>query len=123
MTNVAVLGAGAFGTSLAKVLADQGNPTKLWARRAEVADTINHAHRNERYLPDSVLPDTLTATTSFADSGLKNDHPYAYTVIPFGSGGDSCFGPASNCAEPGGGDIFADGFESGDTSSWSSTLP
>ena len=68
MTNVAVLGAGAFGTSLAKVLADQGNPTKLWARRADLAEVINRAHRNERYLPDSVLPDTLTATSTFADT-------------------------------------------------------
>jgi glycerol-3-phosphate dehydrogenase (NAD(P)+) len=68
MTNVAVLGSGAFGTSLAKVLADQGNPTKLWARRPELADTINQTHRNEHYLPDSLLPDSLTATTDFADA-------------------------------------------------------
>jgi Ca2+-binding RTX toxin-like protein len=41
-----------------------------------------------------------TAGTSFADSGLKNDHPYFYTVIPMGAGGASCFGPASACAVP-----------------------
>ena len=64
-----------------------------------------------------------TAGTAFADSGLKNGHPYFYTVIPMGSGGASCFGLASNCAEVGSADIFADGFESGDTSAWSSEVP
>jgi hypothetical protein len=62
-----------------------------------------------------------TASTTFADSGLKNGHPYHYTVIPMGSGGASCFGPASNCGTVGVNDIFADGFESGDTGAWSQT--
>jgi glycerol-3-phosphate dehydrogenase (NAD(P)+) len=62
MTEVAVLGAGAFGTSLAKVLAAQGNPTRLWARREELAAAINETHENARYLPGFELPDTLTAT-------------------------------------------------------------
>lgn len=64
-----------------------------------------------------------TASTGFADSGLKNAHPYSYVVIPMGSGGASCFGPASDCDTIGGIDIFADGFESGDTSTWSTTVP
>jgi len=59
-----------------------------------------------------------TASTSFADSELKNGHPYAYTVIPMGSGGASCFGPASDCGEVGSNSIFADGFESGDIAAW-----
>lgn len=66
MTQIAVLGAGAFGTSLAKVLADQGNPTRLWARREEIASAINSAHENARYLPDAKLPDCLTATHELA---------------------------------------------------------
>jgi len=66
---------------------------------------------------------TSTAGTTFPDSGLKNGHPYHYTVIPMGSGGASCFGPASNCASLGATDIFADGFESGDTSAWTNEVP
>ena len=66
MTNIAVLGAGAFGTSLAKVLADQGNPTKLWARREELAKVINEARVNERYLPGAELPACLEATSDVA---------------------------------------------------------
>jgi trimeric autotransporter adhesin len=61
---------------------------------------------------------TNTAGLGFVDSGLKNGHPYSYTVIPLGSGGPTCFGPASNCGTIGSDSIFADGFESGDISAW-----
>ena len=44
------MGAGAWGTALAKVLADAGNDVALWARRPELADEINDTHRNTRYL-------------------------------------------------------------------------
>jgi glycerol-3-phosphate dehydrogenase (NAD(P)+) len=62
MMNVAVLGAGAWGTALAKVLADKQNPTVIWSHRREVADTINQQHVNSRYLPTASLPDNLRAT-------------------------------------------------------------
>jgi glycerol-3-phosphate dehydrogenase (NAD(P)+) len=68
MTNVAVLGAGAFGTALAKVLADQDNPTRLWAHRQDLADAINRTRQNERYLPGIALPETLTAHVDLAES-------------------------------------------------------
>lgn len=56
------MGAGAWGTALAKVLADAGNPVRLWTRRRELADEINETHRNTNYLGDVVLPETLLAT-------------------------------------------------------------
>jgi hypothetical protein len=62
------------------------------------------------------------AGTSFGDTGLKNGHPYSYVVLPIGAGGATCFGPASNCASAGTTLVFADGFESGDTSAWSTTV-
>ena len=40
MVNVAVLGAGSWGTTLAKVFADAGNAVDLWARRPELAQKI-----------------------------------------------------------------------------------
>jgi glycerol-3-phosphate dehydrogenase (NAD(P)+) len=66
---VAVLGAGSWGTTFAKILADAaaaaGTPRqiKVWGRRAEVVDQINHSHRNSDYLKDIVLPASITAST------------------------------------------------------------
>ncbi|MCU1658541.1 MAG: hypothetical protein JWO57_3197 [Pseudonocardiales bacterium] len=57
-----VLGAGSWGTTFAKVLADAGNDVTLWARRAELADAINDGRQNVEYLPDIALPDGVTAT-------------------------------------------------------------
>ncbi|OLO99985.1 glycerol-3-phosphate dehydrogenase [Mycolicibacterium porcinum] len=68
MVEAAVMGAGAWGTALAKVLADAGNPVTMWARRSEVADEINTTHTNSRYLGDVVLPPTIRATTDPAEA-------------------------------------------------------
>lgn len=59
----AVLGAGAWGTTFAQVLADAGCTVRIWGRDAAVADAITTRHVNTRYLPDVVLPDGVSATT------------------------------------------------------------
>lgn len=66
MATVAVLGAGAWGTTFAKVLADAGNSVQLWARRDEIAREINETHRNTKYLQRINLPLGITASTSLA---------------------------------------------------------
>jgi glycerol-3-phosphate dehydrogenase (NAD(P)+) len=58
----AVLGAGSWGTTFAKVLTDAGNDVMLWARRAELAERITSSHDNPDYLPGIALPETLRAT-------------------------------------------------------------
>lgn len=62
VVKVAVMGAGSWGTTLAKVFADAGCRVRLWARRQQVADAINDEHHNPEYLPDIVLPEQLEAT-------------------------------------------------------------
>lgn len=59
---VAVIGAGAWGTALGKLLADNGNTVRLWARPAEVVTSVNEQHENVRYLPGAILPDRMTAS-------------------------------------------------------------
>lgn len=66
MVNVAVLGAGSWGTTLAKVFADAGNPVTLWARRDALARTITDTRENPDYLPGIVLPEAVTATSDAA---------------------------------------------------------
>ncbi|HZU49404.1 MAG TPA: NAD(P)H-dependent glycerol-3-phosphate dehydrogenase [Mycobacterium sp.] len=65
---VVVMGAGAWGTALAKVLAEAGSQVTLWARRAEVADEINATRCNTRYLPGVQLPAPIRATTDAAEA-------------------------------------------------------
>src|SRR5687768_2205348 len=60
---VSVIGAGSWGTTLAKVLADNGRHTLLWTRREESAREINEKHENPTYLPGVKLPDRIEATT------------------------------------------------------------
>jgi glycerol-3-phosphate dehydrogenase (NAD(P)+) len=66
VTRAAVLGAGSWGTTFAKLLVDAGSDVTLWARRAELAERINRTRRNDEYLPDVELPPALTATHDHA---------------------------------------------------------
>lgn len=66
--SVAVLGAGSWGTTFAKILADAASAAgversiRVWGRRSEVVEQINCSHRNEQYLKDTVLPASITAS-------------------------------------------------------------
>ncbi|HCD3015677.1 NAD(P)H-dependent glycerol-3-phosphate dehydrogenase [Corynebacterium striatum] len=71
MHNVAVMGAGSWGTTLAKVFADAGNEVRLWARRPVLAQAINQTHVNADYLPGLALPESLFATSD-ASQALAN---------------------------------------------------
>lgn len=63
-----VMGAGAWGTAVAKVLADAGSDVRLWARNPEVAHRINTVHTNEGYLPGITLPGRIRATSDPAEA-------------------------------------------------------
>jgi glycerol-3-phosphate dehydrogenase (NAD(P)+) len=68
---VAVMGAGAWGTALAKVLVEAGGPAaevKLWARRSDVAEQINATRYNPAYLPGTLLPPGIHATADAKDA-------------------------------------------------------
>lgn len=65
---IAVLGAGSWGTTFAKILADGGNEVVLWARRPELAREINEVKRNSDYLEGINLPRNLRATSHLAEA-------------------------------------------------------
>jgi glycerol-3-phosphate dehydrogenase (NAD(P)+) len=60
---IAVLGAGAWGTAIAKVIADKGKDVVLWCREQAVADDVNRKRANPRFLPGASLPANITACT------------------------------------------------------------
>jgi glycerol-3-phosphate dehydrogenase (NAD(P)+) len=68
MSRAAVLGAGAWGTAFAKVLAEGGADVRIWARRPSVAAAINELRVNDGSLPSVKLPDRVTATGDVAEA-------------------------------------------------------
>jgi glycerol-3-phosphate dehydrogenase (NAD(P)+) len=68
MSRAAVIGAGAWGTAFAKVLAEAGADVTMWARRASVAGAINEFRVNDGSLPSVKLPKRVRATTDIAEA-------------------------------------------------------
>lgn len=60
--NVGVFGAGSWGTTLAKILGDNGHQVLLWCRRPELCAEINEKRVNASYLPSVTLPPSIEAT-------------------------------------------------------------
>jgi glycerol-3-phosphate dehydrogenase (NAD(P)+) len=67
-STTAVMGAGAWGTALAKLLADAGGDVRLWARRSELAAEINTSRHNPDYLPGVQVPPGVRATGDAAEA-------------------------------------------------------
>ena len=64
---IGVIGAGAWGTALAQMLASDGRDVVLWAYEPEVVAAINADHRNPLYLPSATLAPTIRATGDLAE--------------------------------------------------------
>lgn len=69
---IAVLGAGSFGTCLAK-LCGREHDVLLWARREEVALRINETGRNPGYLEEVLLPKTVRATNDLSEAVIGRE--------------------------------------------------
>lgn len=63
---IAILGAGAWGTAVATVLAHNGHDVTLWCFESDVVDTIQKNRCNERYLPTITLQPSIKATNDIA---------------------------------------------------------
>jgi len=68
-----VVGAGAWGTALADLLAGNGFDTVLWAFESDVASSINDTHENRRFLTGLPLCASLRATTNHRDAVCDAD--------------------------------------------------
>ena len=76
---VAVLGAGSWGTALGNVLADRGLDVLLYAKNPALAEEINSEHTNSKYLPGIDVPDSIKATSDIAKTV---DRPLILLVVP-----------------------------------------
>ena len=77
---VAVIGAGSWGTALAMIAARNQHRVKLWARESEVASEINRVHKNPIYLSNFELPENIHATTDIETAIAEAD--FALLVVP-----------------------------------------
>lgn len=77
---ISVLGAGAWGTALADLLARNGHDVLLWAHERQVVETINRRHVNPLYLAGYRLSSRVLATHSLRE--LSAWSPTVFSVVP-----------------------------------------
>lgn len=65
---IAVIGAGAWGTALASLLSENEHAVMLWAHETDVAESVNTASENRRFLSGVPLHRDLRATTVIEQS-------------------------------------------------------
>lgn len=81
MSQIAVIGAGAWGTSISIVLGRKGrHRVFLWALEPDVQESINVRRVNERFLPDQNIPDGVVATGMLAEA--LRDAEFVVSVMP-----------------------------------------
>ena len=80
MERLAVIGGGAWGTALAMTTRRAGREAVLWARDADVVESVNRRHENPAYLPGVGLDPVIRATTDLADAARYAEA--ALLVVP-----------------------------------------
>ncbi|KAF1086464.1 Glycerol-3-phosphate dehydrogenase (NAD(P)+) [Sporotomaculum syntrophicum] len=77
--HITVLGAGSWGTALARHLAVNGSTVRLWGRRLEQIEEINAFRENKRYLPGVILPGAMLVTTDL-EQALEGASAVVFSV-------------------------------------------
>jgi len=80
MDQIAIIGAGSWGTALAVTLARSGRSIRLWAFEPEVVESIAARHENEIFLPGVTLPPGIVPTNDLGDA--LRDAGIVLTVMP-----------------------------------------
>lgn len=68
MYKVTVIGAGSWGSALARILGDNNNDVLLYDKNIDVVNEINHFHTNKSKLPNGCLPLTVNATSNLEEA-------------------------------------------------------
>jgi glycerol-3-phosphate dehydrogenase (NAD(P)+) len=68
MANIAIIGAGSWGTALARVLTERGRAVALWAHDPELVKCLRAKRENELYMPGVKLPEAVSATGDLAEA-------------------------------------------------------
>ncbi|MDX2082423.1 MAG: NAD(P)H-dependent glycerol-3-phosphate dehydrogenase [Rickettsiales bacterium] len=79
MKKIIVIGAGAWGTSIANLLARNSQQVFLNANQQKIIDEINHNNTNNRFLPEVKLDKKITAIIDFTDQIKSADLVFIVT--------------------------------------------
>jgi len=71
MKQIAIVGAGSWGTALAIVAARAGHDVRLWSRSVDVMSSINERRVNSRYLTSTLIPETVSETNDLGEALLE----------------------------------------------------
>jgi len=77
---IGVIGAGAWGTTLAILMADAQRPVSLRAHSSESSERLAHARSNQKYLPGIVFPPNVRVVTD--DAYLSEPHRFYVLAVP-----------------------------------------
>ncbi len=77
---VSVIGAGAWGTTLAWMLGRAGRRVKLWVREPRLAQIMRRQRRNATFMPDLELPATVEPSNELAE--VLDGAQVVLTVVP-----------------------------------------
>ncbi|MFC2131405.1 NAD(P)H-dependent glycerol-3-phosphate dehydrogenase [Bacteroidota bacterium] len=75
---IGIIGAGGWGTSIAKVLSENKHKVTLWTHEQHVVDELNTKHTNSIYLPEIELDKSIKATSN--PSALKRNDFFVLAV-------------------------------------------
>ena len=77
---IGIIGAGAWGTALALLLADRGHDVALWMFEKDLAEETQRDRVNRVYLPGFTLPANIAVTPSL--EAAVRDRPFVLSVVP-----------------------------------------
>jgi glycerol-3-phosphate dehydrogenase (NAD(P)+) len=80
MSYIAVIGAGSWGTTLARLLAGKGYDISLWVYEKDLCEEMRNTRVNRLYLPDFPLPDSITITDKV--EAAVDKARYVLNVVP-----------------------------------------
>jgi glycerol-3-phosphate dehydrogenase (NAD(P)+) len=72
VSKISIIGAGGWGTALATIIARNGHRARLWARRAEMADSLDRERINHVYLPGIQFPKSIVVTSMLPDVAVAD---------------------------------------------------
>jgi len=79
MSRVSVIGAGAWGTTIALLLAERGHDVVLWAHESAGPDKIRKYRENQKFLPGFSLPESIEITSDYKTAARSS---ILFFVVP-----------------------------------------